>query len=214
MKKIIAFLLCTVVFALLATSAFADSYSFISDKKVKLEYPDEKNYFAEPFEATAKASKKNGSIYIMPKAEAGNGHLGTVPNGETVLIMAEQSGYYFFMTEEGYCGWNGKVWFITDSHSEEKLSVSNKSTVSDKGVNLEYPEDKDYFSKPFVMLVKSSKSDGSGSIYLMPKPEAGNGNLGTVQDGKAVLILAERSGYYFFQTNDGHQGWNGKMWFE
>ena len=214
MKRIISFLLCAVMFAFLATSAFADSYSSVSDKNVKLEYPEEKNYFAEPFEATVKASRKNGSIYIMPKAEAGNGHLGTVPNGETVLIMAEQSGYYFFMTEEAYCGWNGKKWFETDKHAEEKVFELNKSTVSDKGVDLEYPEDKDYYSTPFVMLVKSSRSDGHGSIYLMPKPEAGNGNLGTVKDGNAVLILAERSGYYFFQTDDGRQGWNGKNWFE
>ena len=47
----------------------------------------------------------------------------------------------------------------------------------------------------------------------MPKPEAGNGNLGRVKDGEAVLILAERGGYYFFETSDGRQGWNGTKWF-
>ena len=48
----------------------------------------------------------------------------------------------------------------------------------------------------------------------MPMPESGHGNLGTVDGGEEVTVLAEKNGYYFFQTEDGRYGWNGKMWFK
>ena len=41
-----------------------------------------------------------------------------------------------------------------------------------------------------------------------------NAGSGTVADGEKVTILAEKNGYYFFQTDDGRYGWNGKKWFK
>jgi hypothetical protein len=48
----------------------------------------------------------------------------------------------------------------------------------------------------------------------MPQPEKGHGNLGVVQSGEEVEVLAEQNGFYFFRTADGRYGWNGEKWFE
>lgn len=108
---------------------------------------------------------------------------------------------------------NGTTSTSSSSSVSTNNTYQNSSAVSDKGVALEYPQSWEYFDSPFYMYVNSSKKDGIGSIYLMPKPESGNGNLGKVYHGKTVTILAERNGYYFFETSDGRLGWNGKVWF-
>ncbi len=42
------------------------------------------------------------------------------------------------------------------------------STVSNRGVALEYPARSDYFTEPFEAVVCASRENGS--IYFMPKP--------------------------------------------
>ena len=96
------------------------------------------------------------------------------------------------------------------SEARGVLANLDKSTTSTTGVELEYPKAKEYFKEPFTAYVKAPKGD---SIYLMPKPQSGNGNLGWVGDGKEVTILARRGAYYFFETANGRQGWNGKKYF-
>ena len=91
-------------------------------------------------------------------------------------------------------------------------SASAYSTTSNKGVELQYPAERDFYVKSFEAKVKTF--EGGEGIYYMPMPESGHGNLGTVADGEEVTILAEKSGYYFFQTEDGRYGWNGKKWFK
>ena len=73
------------------------------------------------------------------------------------------------------------------------------------------PRDAEYFGEEIVAYVKP-KYQG-GFIYIMPKPKAGNGNLGMLEEGTQVMILAQRGSFYFFETDDGRQGWNGKKYF-
>ena len=88
---------------------------------------------------------------------------------------------------------------------------STGKTVSNKGEAIEYPAEIDFYSEPFSATVKASRSNGS--IYIMPKPKSGNGNLGTVRNGTVVTIWATRNGCYFFETPDGVMGWNGTQFF-
>ena len=218
MKRVLSLLLCAIlILALFPAAAFA-RYSTVSNRGVELQYPSERDYYTHSFTAWVVASRENGSIYFMPKPKSGNGHLGTVKDGTRVTILAEKSGYFFFQTSNGNCGWNGKNWFDYDKDavpskvgSSSGSSGSHSSTVSTKGVELEFPASRYYFGNPFYMTVKASRS--GGSIYLMPKPKSGNGNLGRVKDGEVVTILAEKGSYYFFVTDDGRYGWNGKKWF-
>ena len=85
------------------------------------------------------------------------------------------------------------------------------STTSTTGDRLVYPSARDYFDVSFEARVKASRVNGN--IYIMPMPESGHGNLGGVKDGAVVTILAEKNGYYFFETSEGYQGWNGKKFF-
>ncbi len=86
------------------------------------------------------------------------------------------------------------------------------STTSTKGVELVYPDEKDYYTRGFEAKVKVF--EGGKGIYLMPMPESGHGNLGSVVSGKTVTILGEKNGYFFFVTSSGHYGWNGIKWFD
>lgn len=85
---------------------------------------------------------------------------------------------------------------------------SSYSTVSDKGVALEYPNP--YRGIELRAYVKAARGQ---YIYIMPRPKAGNGHLGTVDHGTEVTILGETGDYYFFRTADGREGWNGKKYF-
>ena len=91
------------------------------------------------------------------------------------------------------------------------MADSSYSTVSNTGVELQYPEDDSYYDTPLLATVKASRQNGS--IYFMPTPKDGNGVLGTVSNGTEVTVLAEKSGYYFFATADGRMGWNGGKFF-
>ena len=215
MKRLFAAALCLVMVLLLVpVSAFA--YSTTSNRGVELEYPAERDFYVKSFEATVIYFDGGEGIYLMPMAESGHGHLGSVISGKKVWILAEKNGYFFFMTKSGHYGWNGMNWFDYD---KDKVPVKSGGSsepvdylsVSTKGVVLSFPKDRYYLDEPFTMTVKASHK--KGSIYLMPKPQSGNGNLGTVANGEEVTILAEQGDYYFFQTEDGRYGWNGKNWF-
>ncbi len=215
MKRFFSALLCVMLICALLPAS-AQAYSTTSTKGVELQYPAERDFFIEPVNATVKYFEGGNGIYYMPMPESGHGNLGTIASGKKVTILAEKNGYFFFTTKSGRCGWNGACWFDYDEDDiQGKCGGSSEPleslTVSTKGARLVYPKDRYYFDEPFTMTVKASRS--GGAIYLMPMPESGHGNLGTVDGGEEVTILAEKNGYYFFETEDGRCGWNGKKWF-
>ena len=210
--RIVACLL--IVMTVLPAQAFAAGYSTTSTTGVKLEYPRPGDYYMDSFRAQVKATRVNGCIYRMPMPDNGHGNLGTVKDGEEVLILAERNGYYFFETDDGRSGWNGKKYFTASGSSSQSgdRCDTDYPTCSTTGDELQYPNWNDYYEEEFFTWVKASRR--GGCIYLMPMPQSGHGNLGTVGRGKRVLILAKSGGYLFFLTQDGRYGWNGKMWFK
>ena len=82
-----------------------------SNTGVKLKLPSEKEMLGEPFRAYTDNGRGHGSIYIMPVPKSGNGYLGTVETDTEVWIVAETKYYYFFVTDDGWLGWNGKSYF-------------------------------------------------------------------------------------------------------
>ena len=53
------------------------------------------------------------------------------------------------------------------------------STTSNRGDDLVYPNARDYYAAPWAAQVLAFKENGA--IYIMPMPEPGHGNLGTVR---------------------------------
>ncbi len=86
------------------------------------------------------------------------------------------------------------------------------SDCSNTGDELVFPREREYLSTPYVATVYAIQRQIS--IYLMPMPQSGHGNLGTVGHGKRVLILAKSGGFLFFLTQDGRYGWNGAKYFD
>lgn len=86
---------------------------------------------------------------------------------------------------------------------------SSYSTVSDKGVALEYPYP--YVGTEKRAYVKAQSVDDY--IYILPCPRYGCGYLGTLKHGTEVTILSEKDDCYFFSTADGREGWNNKKYF-
>ena len=215
MKKLISLLLCVLLLGSMTVSAFALGYSFKSSTGEKLSFPRKSAYLEEPFQARVLGCDGERDIYIMPKAEAGHGVLGTLANDQVVTILAEYGGFYFFQTEQGYYGWNGAIFFeaIADAEEEAEEPAETALPVSDTGDTLTLPAEDEYYATPRVKMVSMGSPEGKGAIYLMPMPEAGHGNIGTVKDTSTVLVLAEHQGFYFVQTVDGRQGWNGCGWF-
>ena len=217
MKRLIAALLCVMMIVLLLPVSAMAAYSTTSTKGVELVYPEDRDYFKEPIPATVKYFEGGDGIYYMPMPEAGHGNLGSIASGKKVTILAEKDGYAFFVNGSGRFGWNGMNWF---DYKEEDVKAkvggpagtSGAPVLSTKGVRLLAPRQSSYLAEPKTMTVKASHDDGA--IYLMPMPESGHGNLGTVASGETVTILAESGGYYYFETEDGRCGWNGTMWFK
>lgn len=89
-----------------------------------------------------------------------------------------------------------------------QLPAGTYQTVSTKEVKLVGPREKDLLDEPLTKVVKSC-----GRLFLMPTPYDGNGWLDVVNDGEEVTILAEYGFMYFFETQDGRYGWNGKIYF-
>ena len=190
----------------------AGGFSTVSDTGAELCFPDMEDYYDTPFPATVNSGGSEGCLAILPAPSGEGGQLGTVRDGTAVTILAEKSGCYFFEDNSGRCGWNGKDAFsFWSGYAEKTPGTGSYPTVSDENVPLLFPQDKYLVEEPFYRTVRSSHPEGS--ICLMPRPQSGNGELGTVRYGETVRILAEAGGFYFFQTPDGRFGWNGAKWF-
>ena len=217
MKRFLAALLCLVMVLALIPACASAEYSTTSNRGVELVTPDAKDFFKTPFWCRLFRSDYIKGLYIMPKPETGNGHLGSVTLPGRVYVMAEKNGFYYFVTSTGKSGWAWNEWFDFD---REKVSLAKGGgskdtplypTLSNRGAELVFPEDDEYLEDSDTMTVKTEKP--WGGIYLMPMPEKGHGNLGTIGCGEEVTILAECDGFYFFQTDDGRYGWNDESWF-
>lgn len=206
MKKTVSLLLFLVMLLAIPATAFA-GYSYISDTDDKLVFPSPKNYYETPFQATAKALNEHSSIFIMPQAEAGHGELATLLDGTEVTVLAEQGGFFFFVTEDGWYGWNGTGWFRYDEDAAKGPKTNYVPHVESDNEELVLPEEGDYLKRPYGLRANSS-------IYLMPQPESGHGTIGSLREGKTVLLLALHNGFAFFRTTDGRYGWNGLSWFD
>ena len=89
--------------------------------------------------------------------------------------------------------------------------VEDYRIVSDLNVPLYVPDDSSFLSSPFEMYADAAKdTDTPGTcIWIMPKPQKGNGNLGRLAHGTTVTVLAKQNGFYFFVLPDGRAGWAG-----
>ena len=216
----------------LETMARSRNIKTRSNTGVRLILPTKKEMLDEPFLTYTDNGKHHGSIYIMPKPKAGNGYLGTVATDTVVWIVAETAYYYFFVTDDGWMGWNGKSYFSgtveTSTCSAASTNVTcpelptlneletmarshSIKTRSNTGEKLQLPTTKQMLNIPFRTYTDNGKEHGS--IYIMPIPQSGHGYLGTVKTGTEVWIVAETDYYYFFLTDDGWMGWNGKSYF-
>ena len=89
-------------------------------------------------------------------------------------------------------------------------AASGYSTVSNKGTTLQYAtEDAEFVPQRAVVAGYKGYS-----IPILPRPSAKKGFLGRVESATPVTILGEKSGYYFFMTDDGRMGWNEKKRFQ
>ena len=87
------------------------------------------------------------------------------------------------------------------------------SLVSNRGIELRIPADAELLAQPYQVRVQKKLPDRE-LVYIIPIPENDNtGTIGTVRDGEIVTVLAEDPYYYFFVTEDGRAGWNGRTWF-
>ncbi len=217
MKRMLAALLCALMLLALLPAFASAEYSTVSNRGVELQYPAERDFFVQPIPATIKYFEGGTGIYFMPMPEKGHGNLGTVRTETTVMVLAEKNGFLFFVTGEGHYGWSWNEWFEFDAEKLYSGKLGGKGDALDYplfssyGYRLDMPKDDEYFDEPMTMTVAELSS---GRIHLMPMPSKGHGNLGVVESGETVEVLAERGRYYFFRTADGRCGWNGSRWFE
>ena len=216
MKRLLAALLCAMmVFLLLPASAVAE-YSTTSNRGVELVTPEAEDLFETPFWCRLFVNDYVKGLYIMPKPETGNGNLGGITQPGRVYVTAEKNGFYFFVSSSGKMGWIWNEWFDFDRN---KVSLAKGGeddaplypTLSTRGAELVFPDDDAYLEQAESGIVTTETP--CGGIYLMPMPELGHGNLGTVGCDEEVTILAEDGDFCFFQTADGRYGWNSRDWF-
>ena len=144
-KRLLAVVLCAA--ALLAVlsapaAAFGETYTTVTKVPEKqneyavLQSPGYNRLYTSvgsmPRRAVVKSSWANGGIYFMPKPAEGYGTLGTVEDGAPVTIFAELGGLYFFMTDDGRMGWNGKWYFtdVTELPDDEAAPLSEGSDLT------------------------------------------------------------------------------------
>ena len=186
MKKRISCLLCAVMlFLLLPAAASANgAYSTTSNMNVELEYPSSTSYYQTPLRAVVKASRTNGSIYIMPKPQEGNGVLGTVANGMEVTILAESSGFYFFTTADGRMGWNGGKFFTFLGPAATSASTGGQGRFYfESGASVALP------AGFFLTSVEQDRSSGCSTSYY------------TNYEQSMDLILTEIDTYMYYQQD-------------
>lgn len=93
----------------------------------------------------------------------------------------------------------------------EAEAATSYSMYSNKKVKLQIPGEQYLFDVPMTATIKgTTKGD---SIYILPKPENGNGDMGTIKKDSRVAILAEKNGFYLFMTTSGKLGWNKTKYF-
>ena len=218
MKRLVAALLCVMMIVLLLPTGAMAEYTAVSNRGDELQLPEAGNFFETPFYANVHLNDYIQAIYIMPQPETGHGHLGSVRTGSQVYVLGEQNGFFFFMKANGERGW---AWAQGFYYDEENVSLKKAAadadvaiypTRSTAGYKLRFPADDQYLAETRTGTVQTKTA--CGSIYLMPRPDKGHGNLGTVACGEEVTVLAENGdGYVFFQTADGRYGWNSEAWF-
>ena len=143
-KRGVLFLLAVLMIVSVFTisAAAKRGYSTISTKNVALEFPDEDDFLTTMKTARVKASRSNGSIYIMPRPASGHGNLGNALNNELVYLIAKTDSYYFFVTKEGHFGWNGTKYFkvknsVYAGEVMEVIEDSEASTIFNKDDDYE-----------------------------------------------------------------------------
>lgn len=97
------------------------------------------------------------------------------------------------------------------SELKERREHGGVRTRTVEGITLQLPKDSELLDEPFRAVVDNGKS--YGSIYVMPKPKSGNGDLGRLDIGTEVWIIAQTRYYYFFMADNGVMGWNAPSYF-
>lgn len=216
MKRWIAALLCVMLLcALLPASAWAD-FDRTSNRGVELVLPEEKDCFNKPFWCRLFSNEYVQGLYLMPLPETGHGNLGSVTAPGKVYVVGEKNGFFYCVTNDGKQGWIWNEWFDFDrdntslAKGDPAEEFEGRPTRSTRGAKLSLPNEDEYYDEPETLTVQTKTA--CGSIYLMPKPETGHGNLGIVRCGEDVKVLAERDGFLFLETEDGRCGWNSGEW--
>ena len=106
---------------------------------------------------------------------------------------------------DGYGSYTSdELWAVAEEAEKNSRSYS---TISTGKVRLELPYADDRLDVSERMTVAMTKN---AALLILPKPATGNGNLGSINAGTAVTVIAECKGYYFFVADDGRMGWTGK----
>lgn len=106
---------------------------------------------------------------------------------------------------DGYGSYTSdELWTVAEEAEKNSRSYS---TISTGKVRLELPYADDRLDVSERMTVAMTKN---AALLILPKPATGNGNLGSINAGTAVTVIAECKGYYFFVADDGRMGWTGK----
>lgn len=91
-------------------------------------------------------------------------------------------------------------------------AADSYSMLSSKKVKIKFPTE--FFDWTMTAKVKGGdKGKDKNSVYLVPRPETGNGDMGTIKNGSRAIILAEEDNYYFWMTTTGKLGWTSKKYF-
>ena len=79
------------------------------------------------------------------------------------------------------------------------------STTSNTGEELVPPTPGNYFKTPFMANIYWN--DYIQALYILPQPEEGHGQLGSVMTNKTVFVLGEQNGFFYFVAPNGDAGW-------
>ncbi len=85
------------------------------------------------------------------------------------------------------------------------------SMYSSSNVKLQIPDEEYLYYDVYVARVTGTAK--SKTMSILPKPESGNGDMGTLKENARVIILGEKDGYYLFMNTTGKMGWNKTKYF-
>ena len=91
-------------------------------------------------------------------------------------------------------------------------AYADYNALSSKKVKIYYPTEF-FYEVMTAKITGGNKGKDKKSVYIVPRPETGNGDLGTLTNGSRVVILAEENDYYFYMTTSGKLGWTNKKYF-